>query len=193
MMQEAGGRTLMSRFVRTDGWYGLPERPERHDAKWRHHQGHQPIARWYCHWSVWSCRIAHCPRFWWSHGLFLGLAGRSSTELCGSEAASEAISWWRSPEARSYFEQNPDQLQTVAQNPVLFVVKWRNGHPDKRRNSNKDQRQQTLSGTRMRDNSLLLRRPFRLRSRLSYPLDHRTASVPLVKGPCPLTKVCSDG
>ena len=59
------------------------------------------------------------------------------------EAASEAIGWWRSPEARSYFEQNPDQLQTAAQNPVLFARQMAERTPGQTPSQQQDQRQQT--------------------------------------------------
>lgn len=45
-------------------------------------------------------------------------AARNSADR---EAAASAIDWWRSPEARSYFEQNPNELETASRNPVLFA------------------------------------------------------------------------
>lgn len=45
-------------------------------------------------------------------------AARNSADR---EAAASAIEWWRSPEARSYFEQNPNELEAASQNPVLFA------------------------------------------------------------------------
>lgn len=59
------------------------------------------------------------------------------------EAASEAIDWWRSPEAQSYFRQNPDQLQTAAQNPVLFARQMAERTPGQTPSQQQDQRQQT--------------------------------------------------
>ncbi len=59
------------------------------------------------------------------------------------EAASEAIGWWRSPEARSYFEQNPDELQMASRNPVLFARQMAERTPGQTPSQQQDQRQQT--------------------------------------------------
>ena len=67
-------------------------------------------------------------------------AAQNSTDR---QAAASAIEWWRSPEARTYFEQNPEQLEMASQNPVLFAQKMAEQAPGQMPSQQQDQRQQT--------------------------------------------------
>lgn len=67
-------------------------------------------------------------------------AAQNSTDR---QAAASAIEWWRSPEARTYFEQNPEQLEMASQNPVLFAQKMAEQAPGQMPRQQQDQRQQT--------------------------------------------------
>ena len=67
-------------------------------------------------------------------------AAQNSTDR---QAAASAIEWWRSPEARSYFEQNPEQLEMAARNPVLFARQMAEQAPGQMPSQQQEQRQQT--------------------------------------------------
>ena len=70
-------------------------------------------------------------------------AAQNSTDR---QAAASAIEWWRSPEARTYFEQNPEQLEMAAQNPVLFARQMAEQAPGQIPSQQQEQRQQTPAG-----------------------------------------------